>query len=68
MENLPISTGERLEKIWQYIANSFEDIPIQFGFLLDFVAEHEICWYIAACFLISAAVIIFKRLVSTMGH
>lgn len=68
MDDIVVSTGERIELIWQYIANSFWDIRIEFEFLFDFVCEHEICWNILVCFLISASVIILKRLTAVIGH
>ena len=60
------SAGELLEMIWEYIADCFWDIPVEFNSLFDFVFDHDICIYILVCFLISAAVILLKRIFSIM--
>lgn len=68
MDDVVVSTGYRIELIWQSIAKAFEKIPDEVVNLFNFAYEHEICWYILICFLISASVIIFKRLASIFGH
>lgn len=66
MDDSQIVIGEQIELIWRHISFAFDDITIQLKFLFEFVEEHEICLHILVCFLISASVIILKRIFSSM--
>lgn len=53
-----------LEYLWDYIDGCFSELPFFFGNMLEFVSETDICFDILICFLISASVIISKRIFS----